>query len=95
VQVAPTVKPVIVVVNGVASDADPDAGEGVPLLQVTLTVTLAPLFGKKSLYTVSVALFSVLVIVHEPVSSAAEQVPVDVYPVGTGDSVAVQLGLPL
>lgn len=93
--VAPTVKPVIVVVNGAASDADPDAGEGVPVEQVTLTLTEAPLFGRKSLFTVSVALFSVLVIVQEPADSSAEQVPVEVYPVGTGDSVAVQVGLPL
>jgi hypothetical protein len=64
VQVAPVVKPVIVVVNGVASDAEPEAGEGVPLVQLTLTLTLAPLLGLKSLFTVSVALFSVFVIVQ-------------------------------
>jgi hypothetical protein len=65
VQVVPTVKPVIVVVNGVASDADPEAGEGVPLVQLTLTVTGAPSSGMKSLFTVSVALFSVFVIVQD------------------------------
>jgi molybdenum cofactor biosynthesis enzyme len=65
VQVAPVLKPVIVVTNGVASDAEPEVGEGVPLLQVTLTDTEAPLFGMKSLFTVSVALFSVLVMVQE------------------------------
>jgi hypothetical protein len=59
------VKPLTVVTNGVASDADPDAGEGVPLVQVTLTLTLAPLFGTKSLFTVSVAVFKVLMIVQE------------------------------
>lgn len=48
-QVAPVVKPVIVVVNGVASELEPDAGEGVPVVQVTLTGTDAPLFGMKSL----------------------------------------------
>jgi hypothetical protein len=57
-------KPVIVVTNGVASLAEPDAGDGVPLVQVTLTLTLAPLSGWKSLFTVSVALFSVFVIVQ-------------------------------
>jgi hypothetical protein len=59
------VKPLTVVTKGVASDADPDAGEGVPLVQVTLTLTLAPLFGTKSLFTVSVATFSTLMIVQE------------------------------
>jgi hypothetical protein len=65
VQVAPTLKPVIVVTNGVDSEAEPEAGDGEPLVQVTLTVTEAPLLGTKSLLTVSVALFSVLVIVQE------------------------------
>jgi hypothetical protein len=65
VQVAPTVKPVIVVTNGVASLAVPLAGEGVPLVQVTLTGTLAPSLGMKSLFTVRVALFSVFVIVQD------------------------------
>jgi hypothetical protein len=95
VHVAPTVKPVIVVENGVASEAVPDAGEGVPVVQVTLTGTVAPLFGAKSLCTASVALFSVLVIVQLPLPEGAPlivplQVAVDVYPVGIGDSVAVQ-----
>ena len=66
-QVVPIVKPVIVVVNGVASLAEPLAGEGVPLVQVTLTGTLAPSFGTKSLFTVRVALLSVLVIVQDGV----------------------------
>ena len=65
VQVAPTVKPVIVVVNGVAVEAEPDAGVGVPLVQVTLTGTEAPLLGTHVLFTVSVALLSVFVIVQE------------------------------
>jgi hypothetical protein len=65
VQAAPTAKPVIVVTNGVASDAKPEAGEGEPLLQVTLTDTEAPLLGMKSLLTVNVALLRVLVIVQE------------------------------
>jgi hypothetical protein len=96
VQVAPDVNPATVVTNGVASLADPEAGEGVPLVQVTLTLTLAPLFGTKSLLTVKVALVWVFVIVQEPVPAGAPlmpplQVPDDVYPAGTGDSVAVQL----
>jgi hypothetical protein len=57
-------KPVTVVTNGVASEAEPEAGEGVPLVQLTLTATLAPSFGTKSLFTVRVALFSVFVIVQ-------------------------------
>jgi hypothetical protein len=64
VQVAPAVKPLMVLTNGVASDAEPLAGEGVPLVQVTLTLTDAPLFGTKSLFTVRVAVFSVFVIVQ-------------------------------
>ena len=62
--VAPVEKPVIVVTNGVASEADPEAGVGVPLVQVTLTATDAPLFGMKSLFTVRVALVCVFVIVQ-------------------------------
>ena len=57
-------KPETVVTNGIASVALPDAGEGVPLVQVTLTDTDAPLFGMKSLFTVRVALLSVFVIVQ-------------------------------
>jgi hypothetical protein len=85
----------MVAMNGDASDAVPDAGVGVPLVQVTLTETVAALFGMKSLKTLSVALVCVLVIVQDPVESVAEQVPVDVYPAGIGDSVAVHVGLPL
>lgn len=66
-----------------------------PLVQLTLTLTDAPLFGTKSFTTVKVALFCVLVMVQEPVVSVALQVPVEVYPVGIGDSVAVQVGLPV
>jgi hypothetical protein len=77
VHVAPTLKPVMVVANGVASEAVPAAGDGVPLVQVTTTATLAPSFGAKSLLTVKVAVFSVFVIVHVPAESAAEQVPLE------------------
>jgi hypothetical protein len=54
-------------VNGVASDALPDAGEGVPLAQDTLTETEPPAFGWKSLITVNVSWFRVFVIVQEGV----------------------------
>ena len=93
--VAPGVKPVTVVVNGTASDAEPDAGEGVPLEQDTLTLTDAPLFGTKSLFTVNIALFSVFVIVHEGVpptliETLAHAAWLTVYPAGA-DSVAVHV----
>lgn len=77
VQVAPTLKPVTVVTNGVASDAEPAAGEGVPLVQTTVIGTLAPSFGAKSLFTVNVALFRVLVIVQVPADSSAAHVPLE------------------
>lgn len=64
VHVAPGVNPLIVVTNGVLSDAEPEDGDGEPLVQVTLTETDAPLFGTKSLLTVRVAVFRVLVIVQ-------------------------------
>lgn len=68
-------KPAIVVEKGVASEADPDDGEGVPLVQLTLTLTEALLFGTKSLCTTNVPLVSVLVIVHVPTANDAKQVP--------------------
>jgi hypothetical protein len=51
-------------VNGVASDAEPEAGEGVPLVQLMLTLTLAPLFGTKSFATTNVSLFNEFTIVQ-------------------------------
>jgi hypothetical protein len=69
--------PVTVVENGVASDAEPEAGVGVPLVQVTLTLTDAPSLGTKSLFTVSVMLRSVFVIVHSVADSKAEHVPLE------------------
>jgi hypothetical protein len=77
VQEAPVLNPVTVETNGVDSDAVPDAGAGVPLVQVTDTGTVAALFGMKSLLTVRVALRSVLTIVHWPALSSAEQVPLE------------------
>ena len=81
---------------GDASDADELAGETVPLLQERTTFTDAAEFGTKSFDTVNVALFCVLVMVQDPVPLGApeiepEHVPVDVYPAGIGDSVAVQV----
>ena len=67
-------------VAGVASEAEAEAGVGVPLVHDKLTVTDAPLFGTKSLLTVKVALFCVLVIVQLPVPPplmAPLQVPVE------------------
>ena len=86
---------VMVVVNGEPSAAEPLAGVAVPLVQLIETGTLAPLFGRKSLFTVNVALRIVLTIVQVPAVNEAEHVPVDVYPSGIGDSVAVQVGLPV
>ena len=83
VQVAPRLNAVTVVTNGVASEAEPDAGDGVPLVQVTLTGTLAALFGTKSLLTVRVVTRAVFVIVQAPDPDGAPliaplQVPLDV-----------------
>lgn len=75
--VAPELKPVTVTESGDASETLPEAGDGVPLEQLMLTGTLAPLFGTKSLLISSVPERSVLVIVQEPVVSDAEHVPVD------------------
>jgi hypothetical protein len=95
VQVAPVLKPEIVKDAGVASDALDDTGEAVPLLHVTLTETDAALFGTKSLLTVNVAWLRVLTMVHEAAERSAVQVPLEEYPFGTGDSVAVQFGSPV
>ena len=50
--------------NGTASVIDPEAGDAVPLVQLTLTLTLAALSGTKSLCTTKALLLSVLVIVQ-------------------------------
>jgi hypothetical protein len=52
-------------VNGVASEAVPEAGVGVPLAQLMLTFTEPPAFGTKSFWTTKVCVFSVLMIVQE------------------------------
>jgi hypothetical protein len=71
VQVAAVAKPVTVVTNGVASEVVPDEGEGVPLVQDTLTRTEAASFGTKSLFTVNVPLFKVFTIVQLPIPDGA------------------------
>jgi hypothetical protein len=71
-------KPETVKVAGVASEALVEAGDAEPLAHESETVTLAPLFGTKSLFTVNVAALRSLTIVQDPGLSAAEQVPVDV-----------------
>jgi hypothetical protein len=83
VQVAPLANPVTVVTNGVDSLEAPEAGDGVPLVQVTLTATEAALFGTKSLFTVNVPLFRLFTMVQLPLPEGAPviepmQVPVDV-----------------
>jgi hypothetical protein len=65
-------------IAGLASVADWLAGVTVAPGQDRVKVTLAPLFGTKSLLTLKVALFSVFVIVQLPLARAAEQVPEDV-----------------
>jgi hypothetical protein len=57
--------PLMLVVNGSASDATPDDGDAVPLAQVTLTLTGAALFGTKSFDTTNVAVFSEFTMVHD------------------------------
>jgi microcompartment protein CcmK/EutM len=94
VQVGSPTKPVTVKTAGVDSEADADAGVSDPLAQDRLTVTLAGLLSEKSLFTVNVAVLRVFVIMHDPADSAAAHVPLDVYPAGTGDSVAVHSGSP-
>jgi hypothetical protein len=67
-----------VVTKGVASVADPEAGLGVPLVQVTLTLAEPrALSGIKSLFTVKVADRNVLTIVQVPAESRAEHVPLE------------------
>jgi hypothetical protein len=95
VHVGSPVKPLTVKTAGVDSEALAEAGLAVPVAHDRDTVTEAALLSLKSLFTVKVAVFSVLTIVQDPAESAAAQVPVDVYPVGIGDSVAVQVGSPL
>jgi len=75
VHVAPTLNPVTVAVKGVASEAAPVAGDGVPLVHVTLIGTLAPLLGTKSLCTARLALFRALDIVQPPVPVGTPLIP--------------------
>jgi hypothetical protein len=78
VQVAPDVKPVTTVTNGVLSDAEPEAGVGVPpLVHVTLTLTGVALSGWKSLFTVKVAVLRLLTIVQLCAERTAWHVPLE------------------
>jgi hypothetical protein len=86
--------PLTVVTNGVDSEAEPELGDAVPLVQVTVIGTLAPLSGTKSLLTVRVVLRSVLTMVQVPADRLALQVPLESYPAGIGVSLATQFGLP-
>ena len=61
---APAVKPVMVKVRGLVRLTVPLAGAGVPLVQVTETVTRAGLLSEKFLLTTKVPLLRVLVIVQ-------------------------------
>jgi hypothetical protein len=58
------------------------------------TVTEAELWSVKLLATTKPPLFRTLTMVQVPTDSAAEQVAVELYPSGTGDSVAVHVGSP-
>ena len=94
VQLGSPLKPVTVNDAGEPSLALVGFGAAtVPLAQESETLTVAALFGTKSLSTWKMAPLRVFVIVHWPTATrAALQVPLDAYPVGIGDSVAVQLG---
>jgi len=77
VQVGLPVYPVSVNSAGEPSAALALAGLTVPDVQLSDTLTLAPLFGMKSFFTRNLALRRVLVIVHSPALSAAAHVPVE------------------
>jgi hypothetical protein len=71
-------KPVTVKTAGVASEALAEAGLALPLAQESDTVTLAALFGTKSLFTWKVSDVMVFVIVQTPALSVATQVALEV-----------------
>jgi hypothetical protein len=79
----------------VLSVATTVGGATIPLAQLKETITGAGLFGTKSLLTRKVPAVCVFTIVQEPTESRAAHVPLDVYPGGIGDSVAVQSGSPV
>jgi len=72
------VKPVTVKEAGVASDAGALAGDAVPEAQASDTVTLAALFGTKSLLTTNVSVFRLFTIVQTPALKSAWHDAVDV-----------------
>jgi hypothetical protein len=63
-------KSVTVKIAGDASVAFVGDVATLPLVHVSVTLTVAALFGTKSLFTVNVAVFRVFVIVHEGVPPA-------------------------
>ena len=73
VQVVPGLAPVTVNTAGVDSDALSGVAVTVPEVQVSLTGTVATLFGVKSFLTVTVLLLSALVIVQLPPSGTFAQ----------------------
>jgi hypothetical protein len=96
VQVGSGVKPETVNVNGVDSDTEAETGAADPLAQTRDTVTVAGLSSLKFLFTVKSSVLRMLTIVQEPVArSASAHVPEELYPVGIGASVAVQVGSPV
>jgi hypothetical protein len=70
-------KPLTVNEAGVASEADAEAGLTLAEPQDSVTVTLAALFGTKSLMTWKFAVLSVFTMVQEPAESAAAHVPLE------------------
>ena len=73
VQVAPGRAPVTVKTAGVDSDAFSGVAVTVPEVQVSLTGTVATLFGMKSLWTTTVSLLSVLAIMQTLPSATFRQ----------------------
>ena len=73
VQVAPGVAPVTVKIAGVDSDALSGVAVTVPDVQARLTGTEAAPFGMKSLWTTTVSLLSVLVIMQTAPSATFRQ----------------------
>jgi hypothetical protein len=96
VQVAPALKPVTVNTAGEPSEAGLGVASGVPLVQVSETLTVAALSGTKSLLTVKVAEVCVFVIVHEGVPPLVivtfwQEASFFVYPAGAAPSLAEQV----
>lgn len=71
-QVVPGFAPVTRNVAGELSDAGADAGDGVPWLQLSVTVTVAGLLSEKSLLTVNIAwaVFTIVQVAGTPSDTA-------------------------